>query len=841
MLACVEPGGGGGPGNEEGGTVGGGRLTADKWSVGFIADSNDTIRYTINASASTVYRLWFNNRSTGDGTKTLATAFSVTYEGNAAGSSTMSGVITVTSSGTVVITVRPSTTGFYNTGSFTIAYTVGSSSTSPAYPSFAPPAPIALEENTWEDGVIVNSSDYIWYSINVTALQTYNLWWNDSFQGNSTMTADIAVNGFYSDGTSITGLNNNIDSGWTTAQPFIPNSTGKIFIRVSILPNAGNSQRSGTFGLVYSTETTRPSFIKTDDAIPLTLGEWTEGVIDSTNNVIWYSVTAESAATHYFWWNDAMQGNGNATVDVSVSAFRSNDASVFNQDHGWTTMRTASMTNGEIIYLRVAPKKQGETGSFNLIYTTASTRPWLVPNNAITLIKDEWMNDEIITGSNSEKWYSFDADADAQYRIWWDDGHQSSNTKTLDVRVLAYYNDGTQIFSQDNGWSTAQNFSPTTTGKIFISVVPWTTGNSGTFGIVYTKNETTRPSLNNLPQTSTTIILNQWVEGEITASTSVIWYSFTSSSSGNHFFWWNDSNQGNNSKTLDISVSVFRDTEAAPFHNVDSGWYSSQQLSLTLNETIYIRVMPKVAGGTGSFSLVCTATNTRPFITPAGTTPLTENQWIDGSITSGTGGETWYTFTAEAGTPYYIWWNDSEQGNNFKNLNVSVSAFSSDGTILLQNTNSGWTTSQSITPSAEGTVYIRVSASSVATGTFGIVYSTDNTRPVPPLPAMTLLTEEQWTTGNIALNGEQWFSFTATAATQYIHFIWGSLNDVNIQLYSSDLSITGTQSNLYLNTRNANRSLTVGQTYYIRVWPYYSSGYGDFLITFNASTTAPAQ
>jgi hypothetical protein len=108
--------------------------------------------------------------------------------------------------------------------------------------------------------------------------------------------------------------------------------------------------------------------------------------------------------------------------------------------------------------------------------------------------------------------------------------------------------------------------------------------------------------------------------------------------------------------------------------------------------------------------------------------------------------------------------------------------------------------------------------------------------PYPPLFAGT------WEDGNIAApGGEQWFSFIATATTQYIHFdTSGSLNDVYVRLVDSDGVMVGaSQSNLYVSTPSTSRTLNPGQIYSIRVWPYSASGSGTYRIAFSDSSTAP--
>jgi hypothetical protein len=87
---------------------------------------------------------------------------------------------------------------------------------------------------------------------------------------------------------------------------------------------------------------------------------------------------------------------------------------------------------------------------------------------------------------------------------------------------------------------------------------------------------------------------------------------------------------------------------------------------------------------------------------------------------------------------------------------------------------------------------------------------------------------------------EQWFSFTATASTQYIHAAFGTLTDLYVQVYDSSGATVGSETGLYSATRNTSRTLSSGQTYYIRVRPYGSNS-GTYRIGFTTSTTAPTQ
>ncbi|WP_461255315.1 beta strand repeat-containing protein [Treponema sp. R80B11-R83G3] len=102
-----------------------------------------------------------------------------------------------------------------------------------------------------------------------------------------------------------------------------------------------------------------------------------------------------------------------------------------------------------------------------------------------------------------------------------------------------------------------------------------------------------------------------------------------------------------------------------------------------------------------------------------------------------------------------------------------------------------------------------------------------------------VLTANTWKDGTIPTSSDV-FSFTATAATQYIHVSFGTLTDLYVQVYDASSNTVGSQTYLYGNTKSISRTLTVGEMYYIRVSPYGSNS-GTYKIAFNTSSTAPTQ
>ncbi|GMO66659.1 MAG: hypothetical protein Ta2A_14960 [Treponemataceae bacterium] len=90
---------------------------------------------------------------------------------------------------------------------------------------------------------------------------------------------------------------------------------------------------------------------------------------------------------------------------------------------------------------------------------------------------------------------------------------------------------------------------------------------------------------------------------------------------------------------------------------------------------------------------------------------------------------------------------------------------------------------------------------------------------VPPGTSVTQIpTENTWVPGYLTSTGEQWFRFTATSATHFIHTggFTGTLSAVSVQMYdNAGNSVGGTLS----------RTLTPGSEYYVRVRPSSGTSY----------------
>jgi hypothetical protein len=224
---------------------------------------------------------------------------------------------------------------------------------------------------------------------------------------------------------------------------------------------------------------------------------------------------------------------------------------------------------------------------------------------------------------------------------------------------------------------------------------------------------------------------------------------------------------------------------------------------------------------------------------------LAADAWADGAITA-ENKEQWFKFTATAGMQYIhvmygtmtamdIQLHDSN--GNALGDGINFHGASNTWEYVSRTLTSGQTYYIKITPGSYSYSYSK-------SGTYRIAF---NTLPFPPDMILTTLAADTWADGTItASNKEQWFKFTATANTQYIHVSFGTMNDMKVQLRDSTGGALGNEISLYgSKTRHTSLMVTSGQSYYIRVTPgsyhYSYSNSGTYRIAFNTSETPPAE
>lgn len=139
--------------------------------------------------------------------------------------------------------------------------------------------------------------------------------------------------------------------------------------------------------------------------------------------------------------------------------------------------------------------------------------------------------------------------------------------------------------------------------------------------------------------------------------------------------------------------------------------------------------------------------------------------------------------------------------------------------------------------------YLKVSASDSGAYKIAFTESADLTPDtVAAMASAPALNPDTWEQNELTVGEEHWYTFTATAETQYIHVFYGTLTDLYLQLYNSEGEKQG--DSYRLSNKEAYKAysliFTIGAVYYLKVWPYSSSGSGSYKVAFNTSANPPS-
>ena len=211
-------------------------ITENSWVNGEITSNNPVVYYSIDLIANTTYYFWNNSRWNGDYTKTLNNIHvgSTNLYMNQAWDNPVSFIPDNT--GKYYIAVSSNTN---ETGTYAITY-----SANPFWHnnSFSPNA-VAADPDTWIDGIIEKQRGSNWYSISVTAGETYYIWFNN-FYGDGSKNLEGSISIRNNGGAYINGMSD----AWNHPLSFIPNYTGTAYIHIE------SWDEPGDYAFAYSTD-----------------------------------------------------------------------------------------------------------------------------------------------------------------------------------------------------------------------------------------------------------------------------------------------------------------------------------------------------------------------------------------------------------------------------------------------------------------------------------------------------------------------------------------------------------------------------------------------------------
>jgi hypothetical protein len=686
-------------------------LTINVWEEGNLPTMESTEMYSFVVTEGITYYVWWDDNYSGATPRiktsdiiVRATYSDGTYVIGSANSTVDSGWIDppffkAAKNDTITVIVRPSSS---KPGTFAITY-----STASVRPGAA--VPRTITEGQWADDTIGRDEVHV-YTINATDETEYFVWWNETGNyGDGSKTANVEVRGIYADETvvfySSTSTSYAVqwqDTAWASPRSFTVDRTGPVTIMVRPYHSGVSSAYTGTYGIAYSTSSTRP--------------------VQGSGTL--QSVTANGSS-------GTPTTELTLTFDQVVSGLSARDITLSMSNHPFGVTKGALSNNGAIYTLEASTPIGGTltvavAGALLSIEGSPKTVTVFGGGGSIpTLVEDQWVYNSLTSGTDVH-WYQINVTAGTTYGIWWDD--ERRGISTMDTRTAVYGN-GTWLYGTETSWPDENGYTgPTASysythpagsdpGTIYVGIKPYAEGTTlGVYGVAYSTGST-RPVRPDIPVTLISVTQNGSSGTPTTALTLTFSQAIPGLSSG------------------DVTLTM-----TSP--------YGFTKGIVTGNGPIYTLGLSAPADGTMTVSVakegyaITDSTKTVSIyggdpITP---TPLTANQWAHGNVPSGSSVQ-WYTFAVTAGTKYSIWWNDKGQGYEIspgtkdKTGDVQVSALYDDGTVIFTPEDHGWNNAKTFTPSANGTVYVKVHPYSFTigfAGTYAIVFSTgdDAEKPV---------------------------------------------------------------------------------------------------------------
>ena len=215
----------------------------------------------------------------------------------------------------------------------------------------------------------------------------------------------------------------------------------------------------------------------------------------------------------------------------------------------------------------------------------------------------------------------------------------------------------------------------------------------------------------------------------------------------------------------------------------------------------------------------------------SGTTKLVEGEWKDGKI-SEDGQTKKYTFEVSKGARYFIWLNDSEEGDKTKTADVGLKISHEDGTVICDNYDNAdnlYTKPFTFSASSTGTVTITAAAHSggwvsgsweSGTGTFAIKYTSR--------AEFDEIFEANWKDDSIIATGQtNKYTFTATEKTRYFIYLDDTDAGSGITTKTADIGLKIAHSDGTLICDSYGSADNI----YSQPYTFISSNYGTITIT----------
>ncbi len=782
-----------------------GRVTVGSSTTGRIETSGDHDWFAVTLTAGQSYQFGLTSTSLDSYLRLYSGSGSlITYSDDSNGSLNSLITYTATSSGTYYLDAADYSSG---TGSYTVSAATTTIDDYAANTSTTGRVTVGSSST----GRIETSGDSDWFAVTLTAGQSYQ------FRLMSTGLTDAYLRLYSSSGTLITS-DNDSGGGTNALISYTATSGGTYYLGAS-----DSSTGTGSYSVSAATVTTDDYAASSSTTGRVTVGSSATGRIESSGDHDWFAVTLSAGQSYQFRLTSTSLDSYLRLYSAGGSLITYND----DGGGGLNSLITYTATSGGTYYLDAADYSSG-TGSYTISAATTSVDDYAASTSTTGSVAVGGSATGRIETTGDNDWFAVTLAAGQSYQF------RLTSTGLSDPYLRLYSSGGkagaTTVVASDNnsggGTNALISYTASSSGTYYLGASDYASG-TGSYSV--SAATVTSSSDDYAANTSTTgrVTTTSAATGRIETSGDHDWFAITLTAGQSYEFRLT-------STSLDSYLRLYSDSGSLITYNDDSGGSLNSLITYTATSSgTYYLDAADYSSGTGSYTVSAGITSVDDYAANTSTTGrVTVGSSSTGRIES-SGDSDWFAVTLTAGQTYQF-------GLTSTSLDAYLRLYSSGGTLITSDNNSGGGTNSlvSYTASSSGTYYLGASDASSATGSYSLSATSISLDDYAASTSTSgRVTVGSSATGRIESTGDSdWFAVSLTAGQGYQFRLTSTgLTDPFLRLYSSsgtpitsdDDSGGGTNSMIAYTP-------TSSGTYYLGASDY-SSGTGSYSVA--ASTT----
>ena len=443
----------------------------------------------------------------------------------------------------------------------------------------------------------------------------------------------------------------------------------------------------------------------------------------------WIQVVIPSASTYCLSWMDAGDGDSASALDVLVSLYKSDCATVVPGavavDSGYTTPLSLALDAG--IYYVKAVTKDGTAATGSLPMRIYSTLDGIIAST-VSRVSPGAGYANVSFSNESSKLLALDISAAGGYLVQWSDSADGDGAADVDVNVSLYDSTKTNVFgglgSVDAGYTNPRSVS-LPAGRYYL-VLASSSGEavSGSCRLRVLSADTTSAAISFIDR----LCVGESYSRVDFADRRSFLIAVEVPLSGYYYLQWSDSGQGDGTDSADALVSLYDSSKSAVLDtgnttvsSVDSGYLDPPEAYLYAGRC-YIGVASK-SGSAISGSMKCRVYSVstgaalglnfmgRLSVGPAYTTVSFSRE-----------SSKWLAVAVPSAGAYYLRMSDASAGDGSDTVDALATLFYSDKSTAVSAcvaVGSSYVSPHSLGTLSAGTYYLKLATadSALATGT----------------------------------------------------------------------------------------------------------------------------